>query len=325
MNNLNTIEIPLNDNEIESNCIENNKDDFLINHDGFIYKTDNLLPDNKFNLEPYDTLVLSGGSIKGILTLGSLQFAEDNFMLLKIKNYIGTSAGAIICYLIAIGYKPIDILVKLCTTDNLDKMKYFDIVSMISGLGAISYNHVNEFLEKLTLDKIGYFLTLGKLLEITGKSLTCVTYNITKCQVEYISSETHPDIPCLTALRMSSNLPLIFGTFKYMNCYYDDGGLAETFPILHGEKIGNKILGIVNIMDLKSFNTNTDNLLENIYKKMLIPVSELIKYKLEQTTSKSTVIKLSYNNIHFLQFNLTTKDKLEMFSHGYQNTKSYFI
>lgn len=274
--------------------------------------------------QPYDTLVLSGGSIKGILTLGGLQFAEDNFMILNIKRYIGTSAGSIICYLLAIGYKPIEIMVKLCTTEYLDKMKYFDLVSMISGIGAISYNHINDFLEKMTLDKLGCFLTLGKLLEKTGKSLTCVTYNDTKCQVEYISSETHPDIPCLTAIRMSSNLPLVFGQFKYMNCYYDDGGLAETFPILYGEKLGNKVLGFINILDLKSFNQKSDNIIENIYKKMFIPVNELIRYKLDQKTSKSTVIELSYNSIHFLQFNLTTKDKMDMFSHGYQTTKSFF-
>lgn len=281
--------------------------------------------DDEIKIMPYDTIVLSGGSIKGILALGAIQFAYDHFLLTHLKNYIGTSSGSMICYLLIIGYKPIEILTSLCTSDYLEKMKYFDIVSMINGLGAISYNNVNEFLEKMTLDKIGYFLTLGKLLEVTGKNLTCVTYNDTNCCVEYISSLTHPDIPCLTAIRMSSNLPLIFGSFKYMDCYYDDGGIADNFPILYGEQIGSKIIGFMNDIDFTSFDkSDQSNIIETIYKKLFIPISELIKYKINQATIKSTIVKLNYKSILFFKFNLTSKEKLNMFSHGYQVSKNFF-
>lgn len=280
--------------------------------------------EDEFKILPYDTIVISGGSIKGILALGAVQFANDNFMLTNIKKYIGTSSGAIICYLLSIGYKPIEIMSNLCITNNLEKMKYFDIVSMINGLGAISYNHVNEFLEKMTLDKLGYFITLGKLLEVTGKSLTCVTYNDTNKCTEYISSETHPDIPCLTAIRMSSNLPLIFGNFKYMDCYYDDGGITDNFPILYAESVGTKILGFTLSVDFEMTKTKDNSIIETVYRKLSIPINELNKYKMERCTNKSTIIKLNYKPVMIFQFNLTNKDKLDMFSYGYQITKNFF-
>ena len=44
----------------------------------------------------FDTLVLSGGSTKGIIILGALQYLADNFYLSEVKNFIGTSSGAII-------------------------------------------------------------------------------------------------------------------------------------------------------------------------------------------------------------------------------------
>ena len=44
----------------------------------------------------FDTLVIAGGSSKGILTLGALQYAHDNNILKKINTFIGTSSGAII-------------------------------------------------------------------------------------------------------------------------------------------------------------------------------------------------------------------------------------
>ena len=81
-------------------------------------KEENILVD-------YDTLVLSGGSSKGIMTLGALQYLYDNFLLKNIKNYIGTSAGAMICYLLAIGYTPVEIIVYICKHQLLEKMQHF--------------------------------------------------------------------------------------------------------------------------------------------------------------------------------------------------------
>ena len=59
----------------------------------------------------YDTIVLSGGSIHGIIVLGCIQYMIDNNILNKINIYIGTSIGSIIAYLLAIGCTPIDIIV----------------------------------------------------------------------------------------------------------------------------------------------------------------------------------------------------------------------
>jgi hypothetical protein len=45
-----------------------------------------------------------------------------------------------------------------------------------------------------------------------NKNLTLVTYNLTEHKKELISgdNEKFKDVPCLTALRMSSNVPIIF-------------------------------------------------------------------------------------------------------------------
>ena len=62
----------------------------------------------------YEKLVISGGGIKGLSGLGALQYLEDNKLLESINTYIGTSIGGIILYLLAIGYKPIEIIVYFC-------------------------------------------------------------------------------------------------------------------------------------------------------------------------------------------------------------------
>ena len=273
----------------------------------------------------YDTLVLSGGSSKGILTLGAIQYAYDNFILNNVTNYIGTSSGSMICFLLAIGYTPIEIITYICCHQLLEKIMHFNIVAMINGEGASSYTNIYENFEKMTIDKIGYIPTLKDLKEKFGKNLICVTYNITENKTEYLSAETYPDLPCLIAIKMSSNLPLIFEKYKYGNSFYIDGGVSDNFAIDVGDKIGKKVLGI--LLDTKSDNFGNEqdiNVLEYIYKLMFIPISQILEYKLLLISDKCKIINLNYNKIKFFNFNITNKDKLDMFSIGYEHMKDQF-
>ena len=71
----------------------------------------------EYENKKYKNVVISGGAIKGIASLGALQYLVDNqFICLQdTLNYIGTSVGGIISYLLIIGYTPIEIFVKICT------------------------------------------------------------------------------------------------------------------------------------------------------------------------------------------------------------------
>jgi NTE family protein len=268
----------------------------------------------------YDTIVISGGSIKGIITLGALQYIKENFLLEKVNTYIGTSSGAIISYLLIIGYTPIDLIVYLCVNQLLEKLQNLNIVSMVNGNGASSFSNIYEQLEKMTITKIGILPTLKDLYNKFGKKLIIVTYNLTDNKTEYLSHETNPDLPCLIALRMSSNLPFIFENFQYENKLYIDGGISNNFAIDIGEKEGKQILGLVISLDNEVF-TNMD-IIEYMYKVLMIPAEQLLQSKLEKVNKdKCKIIKLSYSNINIFDFHIDYKIKLDMFSRGYQIMK----
>ena len=273
----------------------------------------------------FDTLVLSGGSTKGIIILGALQFLYDEFYLKDVKNFIGTSSGAIICFLLAIGYTPVEIIVYICTHQLLEKMQHFNIVAMINGCGASSFSNIYEQLEKITIEKIGYIPTFSDLKNKFNVNFTCATYNITQNKTEYLSYETYPDLPCLIALRMSSNLPLIFENYKYGTNFYVDGGVSDNFAIDVGDKIGKKVLGIYIDTAGKNFNTENDiNIIEYIYKLMFIPISQSTEFKINNVSPKCTIIKLQNNKITHFDFNINSVEKLNMFSSGYQEIKDFF-
>ena len=272
----------------------------------------------------YDTLVLSGGGCKGISILGSIQYMKDNEYLNNINIYIGTSVGSIICYLLSIGYNPTEIISYICTNQILEKIQFLDIVSMINGGGASSFSFIQEHLERMTVDKIGRYITMKDLYTQFNKKLICCTYNLTTESTEYICYENHPDMPCLVALRLSSNLPFIFDKYKYQNNFYIDGGVSNNFPIDIGDKLGNKVIGIY----INEHNENNEdknlNILEYFYKLILIPVIKNIKSKIKSLSSKCTILSINTENIGMFQFDISTTTKLNMFSNGYTQTSIIF-
>jgi predicted acylesterase/phospholipase RssA len=248
----------------------------------------------------FDTLVLSGGSAKGMLTLGALQYAYDNYLLKNLQIYIGTSSGAMICYLLIIGYTPIEIMVYICTHQLLEKIQNFNIVAMLQGRGASSFNTIQETLEKMTIQKIGYLPTIKDLYDKYGKTFICVTHNLTDCCTEYIKHDTHGSMPCITALRLSANLPLVFEHYKYGKSFYVDGGISDNFAIDIGDRLGKKILGITLTSEGQEGTENIDmNAIELIYKLIFIPISLTVEYKIKQASEKCKIINLKYQKLKF--------------------------
>jgi predicted patatin/cPLA2 family phospholipase len=275
----------------------------------------------------FDTLVLCGGSINGISILGALQYLSDNKLISNIKTYVGTSAGAIICYLLIIGYSPIEIIVYLCTHHILfEKLKCFDLVQASRGEGATTFLHIAEQIEKMTIDKTGRLFTFKELETTFQKKLVCITYNITLDAEEHLSHEKTPDLPCLLGLRMSSNLPIVFETFKYGSSFYIDGGLSNNFPLNIGESLGSRVLGIYLQHSTGGESINPAvSMIEYVFKLLKIP-SVSITQSMVMNKKPSTVIIGLENGFSrkFFDFDLNSKTKLEMFSSGFELCKSFF-
>ena len=135
--------------------------------------------------EKYKTLVISGGGTKGFAALGVLQALFDGNKT-DFNHYIGTSVGSIINYLLCIGYSPIEIMISVAQTTLLQDLSVFNIANIMSGNGVTRWNIIHEFLEKLTINKIGYLPTLLKIHENFNKTLTICTYNNTKKKKEIL-------------------------------------------------------------------------------------------------------------------------------------------
>lgn len=270
--------------------------------------------------DSYNCLVIAGGATKCIAVLGALHYLQ----LTNIKNYAGTSAGGILSYFLAIGYTPFEIMHFICSSNFIDEFQNLNIAGVVEKKGLINYYIIQDYLEKLTLNKIGYLPTFKDISTKLGVHLTVVSYNLTKNQVEYLNVDTQPDMPCLTALRMTSNVPLLFERFFYNNCEYLDGGLVDNFPIdLFSNSSKYNPLGIDILADTSS---DTSISRENNYIMYLLRVA-MIPYNFfhaqKSYPSNSTVIQIN-PGLKSFDFNLSISKRLNLFSAGYQTAKSFF-
>ena len=272
-------------------------------------------------LDDFDTLVVSGGSTKGICALGGIQYLYDSNILQKITNFIGTSVGSMICYLIVIGFSPQEILAYLCSKQLLEKMQHFNLVAMINGAGASTFIHIQEQLEKMSISKIGFLPTFQDIFITFGKVLVFPTFNISSSTTEYLSKDTYPNLSCITAIRMSANIPFVFEDFKYGNSYYIDGSISNNFPIEIGEQLGTNILGIY-IQTTNETNLSKNGFIEYIFILLSTLILSCDNIKIDNKGPRTTIVRLNCeSNFNFLQFNLDTKSKLELFSNGYMQIR----
>lgn len=278
----------------------------------------------KEETETYRTLVLSGGSIKCIATLGSIQYGYDNLLLQRVDTFIGTSAGAILCYLLCIGYTPIEIIMYLCGHAVFSRPHHIDIVSMMNGTGALEFSLLSTHIERMTIEKIGRLVTFQDVWNLFGKKLVMNTYNLSKDRIEYLSIDTTPDMPCLTALRQTCSLPFVFEAYKYMGDYYVDGGIYENFAIAHRiDRDDGKRLGIC--IDIVQVDPSTNNMMEYVYHLLTIPIRQNLQHlKQSLSTLEVDVIHIHPTIGSMFQLQLSSHDLLELFSSGYQQAKLFF-
>ena len=268
----------------------------------------------------YNKIILSGGGLKGLLTLGSLQYIYDNNKLSNVTEFIGTSVGSIICFLLAIGYTPVELIVSICTTQIFDKVKNIDLVSLSNNQGGVDWNIINEYLENLTIQKIGKLITFKELNDEFGKNFTAVTFNYTQKKVEYLSKENYPNMNCLLAIKMSSNIPLIFKPFKYLNNYYVDGAIGNNFPIncINDE---DKLVLAINLSKNGSKDLEKLGFLSHIWSLLLIHIDKNVTENLDKFKNNQNTTIINLNESNDININLNNIDMLNMFSQGYENTK----
>lgn len=268
----------------------------------------------------YDTICLSGGGTKGMSFIGALDYLiANNFIdLQKINNWVGTSIGAVISFMITIGYTPEDIG-NFFINFNFEKLEPDICVNeLLINYGIDTGDKVmfilTHFLKlKLNINDI----TFSKHYELTNKKLTVISTNFTKGVEAVFNYELTPDLSILLAIRMTISVPLFFTPVLYNSEYYIDGAIINNFPICHCNP--KKTLGLY----IKNTSTNELNSIFSMITGCMGIICDTITNK-DCSLNNYDVIEILNSNFGFMNLKLDLEKKYKIINLG-QNSARFYI
>jgi predicted acylesterase/phospholipase RssA len=272
-------------------------------------------------MDIYEAITLSGGGAKGVIQLGVLYYYEEQRLLdfKKVKEYAGTSIGSAICTLLVCGYTPLELFSKICSIDDFissRKNSIFVTWENILKMGLFNIDDFCSLIEEFIIEKIGHIPSFLELYQKTGKKLSVSGSNITKMVEEKYSVDTTPNMSCLKAIKRSCCLPGVFGQIEEDGICYADGGLVNNFPWDYISP-GLKTLGVVTMNDDSQI---TKNKFGYIAGCIILPINTLTLLRLSSIPSNVNAIVV-ISDLSTLQLSLSLKEKMDMFSEGYQEAK----
>lgn len=242
-----------------------------------------------FDFKGCNTLILSGGAYKCIYFLGALDRIKKLDYLKNLNNlkyFGGTSSGALITTLIALGCSPYELFSKIL------EERCENVTSLLD----VAIDFVKEKFTERSMDEN---ITFKEFEMVTGKQLAFVVSNISKLREEIFCMQTHPDTPVITGIRLSCSLPILFPVAKYNNSIYTDGIFFDNFPLKLAKLFPKsyKVLCITTLTShydrrMKEFYNNTKT-----FKIILLP-DHIRKYICVTKENKYIMYVTGYNYVN---------------------------
>jgi predicted acylesterase/phospholipase RssA len=268
-------------------------------------------------------IFISCGGLKGCSAISFLQEIEPLFSYNQIENLFGSSIGGIILSLWNLGYS-FDELYQIFRYIPFSFFQNVDISLMFEKNGLDSGENYHRILISIFQQKnISPNITLLELYNKTNKNLYLATVNITTQKPVFLSHHTHPNIPVLLAIRMTSCIPYFYVPIEFEGNLYIDGGILRPFPLPdHIETKEEECLAI--LLQNKKVTQNRrveDNILSYSWKLFELMFHQFLEFSLKNY--KGYLIEMDYNNEindidSLFRFEMTKQDKDYYFNRGYE-------
>lgn len=265
-------------------------------------------------------LVLSGGGIRGISFIGALSALYDINILQTIEIFAGTSVGALILFLINIGYSPHD-LYEFIKAIDLNKLKSISIPLFLNSFGLDSGDKIINALKKfMKLRKINYDITFEDLYNITKKTLFITSVNINEQHIEYFSHISHPKVSVLKTVRMSISIPFVFTPVNFNECMYVDGGCIDNFPLSLFRDRKEELIGIY-IVDKNPIKNEINSFSEFTTQVIFSIINGITENSIKDY--EENIIKIVIDNINTIDFDISAELKKYMYDAGYKSVGEF--
>lgn len=281
----------------------------------------------------------------------------------NIKRYAGSSAGAIVAAVLAIGYTPSEIHNLFCYVEwtKFKDKSFFNFLNIYRFLKKFGFckgdefmNWIGKAIETKTGDKdytfIDLFTEQNKVLVVTGM---CVN----KRELHFYHYQSTPNMPIRLAVRISMGLPFLFSAINWKGDTLIDGGTLNNYPIyvfdndsitrrdgevslpqkVYGEELDpNKLpkkiktIGIklldqyeVNKTNLYSYNKKINNILDFTTEIINSLLLQIERLHVGKNYWERTII-IHTGSIDTVDLEITSEQKKYLIDQGYLGAKKFF-
>lgn len=260
--------------------------------------------------ERIETLVVSGGGMKGVASLGAVAALRRAGALKNVKTVVGTSAGALVAAALVTDRAALALL------DDFASAKYkpdIDLSRLLATFGLDSGRHLEHWIEALLGHRAW---TFRELRDAYGTRLVVCATNLSQRRPQYFSADATPDMDVGLALRMSCTVPLYFSAVNHDGEVFVDGAVSDNFPLAWaGDTYGrDKVLGLA----FKPRASNPGNSIEE-YVGALLECSTRRHYD----TTDRRVLLLDTGARSAFEFNMSHKDMKKLYLAGARQARAW--
>jgi len=198
-------------------------------------------------------IVLSGGAQIGFSIYSSLTrlIEKELIDMSKINTMYATSAGTFVSVIASLPISKDDIYNYMINRpwENVFPLRPTNVFNIYSSKGLYDGSFIQELFKPLfACCDLNIDINMKEFYEFTNIEHHFFSVDLNKMELIDISHKTHPELPLLKAVHMSSAIPYIIQPVFYEDKCCIDGGAISNFPInfcLENTKCNkNEILGI---------------------------------------------------------------------------------
>ena len=181
-------------------------------------------------------VIFSGGNFGTISFLGCIQALIDseNFETKNVKRWVGTSGGAVISFLLAIGYntKTIMKVLKEVPLSKISKLTSDKWLTFFDKYGLHNTNSFRRLFETMLSHKgFDVDLTFIEFHKRTNIELVFTSFCLNTESLVLLNHKNTPNLKILDALCMAIAVPFLFLPVSYQNRLYVDGFIVSNHPV----------------------------------------------------------------------------------------------
>ncbi len=192
-------------------------------------------------------LVLSGGGARGAAHIGVLKALEENHI--PVDYIVGTSIGAVIGSLYAMGYSPMELEKLICSqafakwaagvTDD-KYIFYYRKEAPNASWVSLDVNFKKKITSQLPANLISPYEMDYAFMELLAPAAAVSNYNFNQLMIPFRCVVTDADSSCAvtirsgdlqTAVRGSMTIPFVFKPISINGKLVYDGGMYNNFPV----------------------------------------------------------------------------------------------